>query len=92
MSACQSDGVAGTSLSPEGNITATLDVHEIVGGVVNTCPAVLQLAFAAVLESLLFVSSLSFAQGFVLFFFLGVLEHPGRQVPREKKVPMFSRR
>lgn len=41
MSACQCASVAGTSLSPEGNITTTTDVLQIVGGVVNTCPAVL---------------------------------------------------
>lgn len=56
MSACQCASVAGTSLSPEGNITATTDVLKIVGGVVNTCPAVLQLAFAAALKSDLFCS------------------------------------
>lgn len=41
MSACQCASVAGTSLSPEGNITTTTDVLKVVGGVVNTCPAVL---------------------------------------------------
>lgn len=41
MSACQCASVAGTSLSPEGNITTTTDVLKIVGGAVNTCPAVL---------------------------------------------------
>lgn len=41
MSACQCASVAGTSLSPEGNINTTTDVLQIVGGVVNTCPAVL---------------------------------------------------
>lgn len=56
MSACQCASAAGTSLSPEGNITTTADVLKIVGGDVNTCPAVLQLAFAAAVKYDLFCS------------------------------------
>lgn len=41
QSACQFASVAGTSLSPEGSITAPTDVLKIIGGEVNTCPAVL---------------------------------------------------
>ena len=68
MSACQNTGVAGTSLSPEGNITTTTDVLKIVRGVVNTCPAVLQSALAAALKLGFFFSVvvLLFAQCFVL--------------------------
>lgn len=47
MLACHYASVAGARLNPKGNITTTTDVPKIVGGVVNTCPAVLQLAFAA---------------------------------------------
>lgn len=65
MSACQCASVAGTSLSPEGNITATTDVLKIVGGAVNTCPVVLQLVFAAALKFDFFVL---FAQCFFLIF------------------------
>lgn len=69
MSTCQSAGVAGTSLSPEGNISSTTDVLEIVGGVVNTCPTVLQLASAA---AIIYV--------FVIFhLFFGILESPEYQ-------------
>lgn len=65
MSACQCASVAGTSLSPEGNITATTDVLKIVGGAVNTCPVVLQLVFAAAFKFDFFVL---FAQCFFLIF------------------------
>lgn len=68
MSACQSAGVAGTSLSPEGNITTTTDVLKIVRGVVNTCPAVLQLALAAALKAGFFFLLLLFSLHNVLFF------------------------
>lgn len=57
------------SLSPEGNITTTTDVLKIVGGVVNTCPAVLQLAFAAAAAA-----DFSFAH-----FNFGMLESPENQ-------------
>lgn len=74
MSACQCASVASTSLSPEGNITTTTDVLKVVGGVVNTCPAVLW-SWPVLKSVFCFFCSMFFS----LQFQFGMLESPENQ-------------